>query len=371
MRSKVKFSANSIKINTPITVPFLVSILGGVLGGIGVYKLGNAYPLDQILIGLGAIFASTGLFSMLNTKYYKILINEDPGYYSLVESTGWDISPFKIPYKYFTEIIVQHIINKNRPEYGVLLKNRIGSLLLISRFDDENDALSFKDKLENTTGLPVRINREVASDMLDRTRAHDSYNVDLPVNSYIRSIERKDLQELIWTVRYHPLQVVFMLCVYYGFYHIINFVILPMYQFNNIVTIGIYIVLGIILSILLTVIVSNWFKTYNVIINKDSIVFFNQIFWKKFGEIKLAKSDIAFMRSSVEFSNEDMFIGTFNGVKGMNSYIKKFSENKKDIKKTMDKKTKLIYRKEFIKLNAANLKLGEKLFINQFILKYL
>ena len=101
MKSKVKLSANSIKINTPITIPFIVSILGVLLCGIGVYNLGHAYPFDHISIGSGIILLSAGLFSLLNTKYYKILINEDPGYYSLVESTGWDISPFKISYKYF------------------------------------------------------------------------------------------------------------------------------------------------------------------------------------------------------------------------------------------------------------------------------
>ncbi|MCL2156042.1 MAG: hypothetical protein FWH53_10285, partial [Leptospirales bacterium] len=110
---------------------------------------------------------------------------------------------------------------------------------------------------------------------------------------------------------------------------------------------------------------------HNVLINKDSIVFFKKIFWKKSGEIKITKTDIALIRSSVEFSNEDMVIGTLNGVKGLNSYIKKFSENKKHVKKTMNKKSKQLYRKEFIKLKGTNLKLGEKLFIDQFILKYL
>jgi hypothetical protein len=92
---------------------------------------------------------------------------------------------------------------------------------------------------------------------------------------------------------------------------------------------------------------------------------------KKSEEIELKKSDITFIRSSVEFSNEDITIGTLNGLKGMNSYIKKFSEDKKNVKKTMDKKSKLIYRKEFIKLKGTHLKLGEKLFIDQFIIKYL
>jgi hypothetical protein len=174
MKSIVKFSPNSIKIRTPMTVPFLVSIFGVSLCGFGVYRLGSIHPFDHILIGLGSIFFSLGLFHMLNTKYYKILINEDPGYYSFVESTGWDISPFKIPYKYFSEIFVQRIINKNKPEYGVLLKSRMGALLLISRFDDESEALSLKDKLEKTTGLQVTINQEIPYNMLDKTSAHDT-----------------------------------------------------------------------------------------------------------------------------------------------------------------------------------------------------
>ena len=371
MKSKVKFSANSIKIHTPITVPFIISIFGALLCSAGVYKLGYLYPFDHILIGLGIIFLSMGLFSLLNTKYYKILINEDPGYYSLVESTGWDISPFKISYKYFTEIIVQRIINKNKPEYGVLLKNRKGALLLISRFDDEESALSFMKELEKTTGLPVTINQEVPYDMINKTQIHDPYNINLPMSSRIRVIEKKEMQELIWNIRYHPLQVVFMFCIYYGLYHIINFIVLPMFQFSNIITIGVYVILGIILSILLTIIAADLFETHNVIIKKDSIIFFKKIFWKKFGEIKIAKSDIAVVRSSIEFSNEDMVIGTLNGINGLNKYIKKFSENRKHVKKTMNKKSKKIYRREFIKLNATHLKLGEKLFIDQFILKYL
>ncbi|MCL1834505.1 MAG: hypothetical protein FWG49_08405, partial [Leptospirales bacterium] len=176
MRSKVKFSANSINIHTPITIPFIVSIIGALLCGIGVYRLGHIYPFDHILISLGIIFFSIGLFLLLNTKYYKILINEDPGYYSLVESTGWDISPFKIPYKYFTEIVVQRIINKNKPEYGILLRNRMGALILISRFDNEAEALSFTNELEKTIGLPVTINQEVPYNMIDKTRGHDLYN---------------------------------------------------------------------------------------------------------------------------------------------------------------------------------------------------
>ena len=370
MRSRVKFSANSINIRTPITVSLLISIFGALLCSIGVYKLGQISPFDHILISFGIIFLSIGLFSLLNTKYYKILVNEDPGYYSLVESTGWDISPFKIPYKYFTEIVVQHIINKNKPEYGILLKNRMGALLLIAKFRREKRAHAFTKELEKTIGLPVTINQEVPYNMIDKTRTHDPYSINLPDSSHIKVIERKEQQELIWHIRYHPLQVVFMFCIFYGFYHIID-AILPMCKFNSFITTGIYVIFGIILSILLAVIIYNFFGTHNVIINKDTIVFFKKIFWKKSGEIKITKSDIALIRSSIEFSNEDMVIGTLNGVKGMNSYINKYSENKKHVKKVMNKKSKLIYRREFIKLKATNLKLGEKLFIDQFILKYL
>jgi len=289
MKSKVSFSTNSIKIQTPITFLFIFSTFGALIGGIGIYKLGEIFPFDHILFGLGIIILFIGLFSLLNTKYYKILINEDPGYLSLVESTGWGISPNKIPYKYFTEIVVQPIINRNKPEYGVLLKNRVGALLRVSKFRNQKHAVDFAKKFEKTIGFPVKENNEIPFDMIDSKHPYNPYGILLPDKSSIRIKETRESRDITWKIRYQPLQIAFMFVIYYGFYHIISFAIIPAGKVNVPVAIAIYTILGVILSFLLTAVLSNFFGTHYVLIKKDSIIYFNKVFGIKFGEMEMKK----------------------------------------------------------------------------------
>jgi len=371
MKSKVSFSPNSINIQTPITSIFLFSLFGAIIGSMGIYYLRKIYPFDHFLIGLGIILLSTGLFFILNSKYYKILINEQPGFLSLVESTGWDISPLKIPFRYFTEILVQHIINRDTPEYGVMLKNRMGALLLLAKFHDEKKALNFAKTLEKTVGLQIKVNNEISLDLIDGKHPFEPYNVILPNESNITTKERRDSMELSWKVTYHPLQVVFLFGIYYGFFHIINFAIVPFKGINIFVAIVIYILLGLILSFLITGIISRWFSSHNVIINKDSIIFFNKIFGRKYAQRTLKKTDISLIRSSIEFSNEEMVIVTRLGIGFLNNLIKKYTYGKKEFKKLMDMQDLVVFKEEIIRLNVSNMKLAEKLFIEQFILKNL
>lgn len=371
MKSKVGFSSNSIKIQTPITFLFLFSVSGAIICGAGIFKLGRIYPFDHILIGTGIIFLFTGLFYLLNTKYYKILINEDPGYLSLVESTGWDISPLKIPYKYFTEIVVQYIVNRNKPEYGFLLKNRMGALLLVAKFDDESRVKDFKNKFEKTIGLPVKENSQIPYDMIDSKHPYNPYGIVLPRNSSVKLTERRDSQGVTWKIKYHPLQIAFMFVVYYGFFHIINLAIVPAGRLNAAAAIVIYTVLGVVLSLLITAVISNYFGKHYVIINRESIIHFKKVLGRKFSEMEMKKKDISLIRSSIEFSNEDMIIASRRGVEGVNSMISRFSSAQSGKKKIVEDKDKNIFREELMKLNESNLKLAEKLFIEQFILKNL
>lgn len=371
MKSKVSFSANSIKIQTPITFLFIFSVFGALTGGIGIYKLGEINPFDHILIGTGIIFLFIGLFFLLNTKYYKILVNEDPGYLSLVESTGWGISPNKIPYKYFTEIVVQHIVNRNKPEYGVLLKNRIGALLRVAKFGDKKSAVEFANKFEKTIGFPVKENNDIPLDLIDSKHPYNPYGILLPDKSSIKIKETRESRDISWKIKYHPLQIAFMFVIYYGFYHIISFAVVPAAKLNVAVAIIIYTFLGVVLSFLVTAIVSNFFGTHYVVINRDSIVYYNKVFSIKFGAMEMKKSDISLIRSSIDFSNEDMVIASRKGVESVNSMIKNFSPGEKEIDKVVGGEDKQIFRQEIMKLNESNLKLAEKLYIEQFILKNL
>jgi len=314
MKSKVSFSANSIKIQTPITFLFSFSLLGVLLGGFGIFKLGEIYPLDHILFGSGMIILFFGLFKLMNSKYYKIHVNEDPGYLSLVESTGWGISPNKIPYKYFTEIVVQHIVNREKFESGVLLKNRMGALLRIAKFDDQKQALDFAGKFEKTIGFPVKFNAEIPYDMIDNKHPYNPYSIHLPDKSSIEIKETRESRDIAWQIRYHPLQIGFMFAIYYGLYHIISFAFIPAAKLNIPVQIIIYTLLGVILSFLVTAVVLNYFGTHNVIIKKETIAFFNQVFGIKFNLMEMKKSDISLIRSSIDFSNEDMIIVSRKGI---------------------------------------------------------
>lgn len=371
MKSKVGFAQNSINIQTPIASIFMISLFGAVLGSIGIYELHKINTIDHLLIGLGIILLSAGIFFILNSKYYKIVINEQPGFLSLVESTGWDISPLKIPFKYFTEIIVQHIINRDTPEFGVMLKNRMGALLLLAKFHDEKKALNFTKRLEKTIGLQVRVNNDIPLDLIDSKHPFEPYKVILPNESKITIKEKKDSMELSWNITYHPLQIVFMFGVYYGFVHIIHFVIVPFKGINVAIAIIIYILLGIILSLLITIIMSTWFRSHNVIINKDTITFYNRMFDRKYAQRIMKKTDISLIRSSIEFSNEEMVIVSKKGLEFLNDLIKKYSYGKKEFKKLMNIQDRIIFKEEIIRLNVSNKKLAEKLYIEQFILKNL
>lgn len=371
MKSKVGFSTNSIKIQTPITFLFSFSVLGAVLGGTGIYMLGKIYPYDHILFGTGLIILFIGLFFLLNTKYNKILINEDPGYLSLVESTGYGISPHKIPYKYFTEIILQYIVNRNKPEYGVLLKNRMGALLLIAKFSDKKQAENFTNQFEKTIGFPVRENSEIPYDMIDQKHPYNPYGILLPESTSVKISEKRDSRDVTWKIRYHPLQVGFMFVIYYGLFHIISFAIIPACNINVAAAIVIYIALGVVLSFLMAAVLSNFFGTHCVIIKKDSIIYYNKVFGIKFSEREMKKSDISLIRSSIEFSNEDMIIASRRGIEGVNNLIRRYSNGKKNDEIVVDVKDKKVFKDEIIKLNESNLKLAEKLFIEQFILKNL
>lgn len=371
MKSKVGFAHNSINIQTPITGIFMISLFGATLGSVGIYELHKINAFDHLLIGLGIIFLSIGLFFILNSKYYKILINEQPGFLSLVESTGWDISPLKIPFKYFTEIIVQHIINRDIPEFGVMLRNRMGALLLLAKFNDEKKALNFAKRLEKTIGLQVRVNHDISLNLIDRNHPFEPYKVILPNQSKLTIKEKKDSMELSWNITYHPLQIVFMFGVYYGFFHIIHFVIVPFKGINIFFAIVIYLLLGIILSFLITVIISSWFRSHNVIINRETITFFNRLFDRRYAKRVMNKSDIYLIRSSIEFSNEEMVIISRKGIDFLNDMIKKYAQGKKEFKKLMDTQDRIVFKEEIIRLNVSNKKLSEKLFIEQFILKNL
>ena len=246
----------------------------------------------------------------------------------------------------------------------------MGALLLIAKFNTHKQVTDFTGKFEKTIGLSVQENNDIPYNMIDNRHPYNPYNIVLPDNSSIKTSERRDAQCVTWKITYHPLQIVFMFIVYYGFFHIINFAIVPAGKLNVAVAIVIYTLLGVILSLVLAIVISNYFGVHFVEINKESIIYYNRVFGIKFKKKEMKKSDICIIRSSIDFSNEDMVIASRKGIEGVNNMISRSSSAKKERKK-LDVNDKHLFKEEIIKLEESNLKLAEKLYIEQFILRNL
>ncbi len=370
MKSIASFSEHSLSIRTPISFMLIISVTGLILLATGIYTFNWIYPFGHLLIGFGILFVCGGLFFMLNTKYYKIHFNEEPGYLSLVESTGWEISPFKIPLKYFTDVLMQYTLNdKRKPEYEIILKNRLGSMLLVSKFSNEKEARAFSEKMEANLGLPLSVRTDIELDSVNRKHPYNPYPLFLPDGSTVKTAENRNSVSISWKVKYHPLQVAFILGFYYGFFHILHFSLIPAAGVNMIGVIVIYTTLGILLSLLISALLSSLVNRYYITVSKDEIHTYHTLFGKKTGEIKMKKEDIAIIRSTIEPSNETIIIASRKGIGALNNLLKKFVFGVKDIKKILEIEEIISIRDEIIRLDVSTLSLIEKLYIDQFILK--
>ncbi len=370
MKSKAIFSQDSLNIKTPILALLTMSLISTAFIVTGVYFLRTINPFDHLLIGLGILFVSGALFFMVNTKYYKLHFNEEPGYISLVESTSWEISPFKIPLKYFTEVLMQYTINdRKKPEYEIILKNRFGSMLLIAKFDNEKDAKKFAEKLQATAGLPLTCKNEIELDSINRKHPFNPYPLFLPDKSDIQTSETRDTASISWKVKYHPFQVGFILGIYYGFFHILHFAVIPYGELNTLAIIVIYTALGILLSLIITVILFSFFGRYFVVVGREEIQVYHQLFGRKYHEQVIKKGDVAIIRSTIDPENETIIIASRKGIGALNNLLKNYTRGRKKIKEMIDLDDVIKLRDEIFRLDVSTLRLVEKLYIDQFILK--
>lgn len=369
MKSRVSISEHSINVRTPILGLMLLSIAGSIILAAGIFILNDIPHIDHLLIGAGIIILFGGLFALFYSKYYKILINEEPGYLSLVESTGWDITPLKIPFRYFNEIVIQYLVNREKPEYEIMLKSRTGSLMLVARFYSEAKALSFSNKFEKAMGLKVTRNSVIPDDIVDKRHPFNPYAIVLPDKTSIKTTERRDSVGLVWKIKYHPLQLAFMFVIYYGILHIFHFSAVPSGHISHVAAIIIYTILGILLSLLITLVISSLTGSYYLIISRESIRYFHKIFGKKYGEQEMKKKDIALVRSSIELGTEQILIASKKGISSLNNLIRQFSHSGNESSNVVDISDMRAFKEEMIYVNAATLKLSEKLFIEQFIMK--
>lgn len=364
MKSRLNFSGNSLNIKTPIKIFLFLELTGIILFTAGIYNLNAITFLDHFLIGTGIILISLGLFYVINSRYYKIVVNEEPGFLSLVESNSWDISAFKIPTDYFSGILIQRIVNrKNKIEYDVLLKNRPGSFLMLARFPDRERAVLFGKKLEELLNIKAEINDAAIPPLFPKNREFTPVDLSLPAGSSIKITERPKSTGISWKTTHHPMQFIFILAVYYGFFHIINFSAIAFIDSFLPAIIIIYSSMGLILSLLFAWIISSITSRHFFIIYRGRIRSYKKSFGKKKNEIFILKDDIVITRNSMDLSNETFAVGSKTWAEAANRIM---------AAKGKGEDTRIgIPGGSILRADTSRLKLKEKLFIEQHILSHL
>jgi hypothetical protein len=225
--------------------------------------------------------------------------------------------------------------------------------------------------LQLISDLPLTCRNEIELNAIDRKRPFNPYPLFLPKDSCIKIVETADAAAISWKVKYHPFQVGFMLGIYYGFFHILHFVIIPFGQLDATAIIVIYTALGLLLSILITIIMLSYFGRYYIVMGRDEIQIYYQVFGRKYNEQTMMKEDVAIIRSTINIENERIIIASRKGIGALNSFIlSRGSKKMSDIDnaaKFIDDAIKL--KDEMFMMDVSTLSLAEKLFIDQFILK--
>jgi len=87
--------------------------------------------------------------------------------------------------------------------------------------------------------------------------------------------------------------------------------------------------------------------------------------------MEMKKTDIALVRSSIDLGTEEILVVSKQGVSSLNNLIKKFDLSESNFKNMVDISDLKAFKDEMIRLNVGNMKLAEKLFIEQFVMKNL
>lgn len=364
MKSRLNFSGASLSIKTPLQT-FLFSELSGIiLFSAGLYNIGSLSIFDHLLIGTGIVLISLGLFYIINSRYYKIVVNNETGELSIFESNSWGISPFKIPADYFSGILIQLIVNKkNKIEYDVLLKNRPGSFIMLARFPDRRRAVLFGEKLEKLLKVELKVNDTEIPPAFPKDKEFTPFDLALSGATSIQMTERPNSIGISWKTTHHPLQFFFSLAAYYGLFHIINFSAIELLNPSLPWIIVIYSSMGVILSFFLVWIISSITSRHFFIIYRDRIRAYKKSFGRKKKEVFIFKKDIVMTRNSMDLSNESFAVGSSKWAEASNQIVADVAQGNK---------TRIqIPSGSILRADTSRLRLIEKLFIEQHILKYL
>ncbi len=358
MKDNAKISDNSIKIKSSRLVYWLLSIIGVVLIGTGFLVIRVVHPLNDIIIGAGIIMTSAGLMGYIHSEYYKIYLDNPPGFVTIIESTFKNITPVKIPLDYYSTIMLHHALQshskKSGSGYEVELMSRAGTTLVIAEDSIEETALDFAKKIQEKTGMDIILNSIPLPSR--KTGKEVNITIDTGKSGALKYLKKGVDSIFSWKISKNPLYYLFALALVYGFFHIVYFALIP-YIDNMILYITAFGFLILFCGFIAVSVFFNLLGTTYLIVSPDSIGTFTGIFGKKIREREVAKNDIGLIRNSVSGQNRNIMIITKRGLTYAQELLNKNDIDIRDISGVMNLGI------EIIDIPSSSLTINEKLFI--------
>ena len=375
MKDLAVLTNNTLIIKSSRTFIWIATFSGIGLLITGIYLIFSHMSGGHLILSAGLVLSSLGLLFFLNSRYYKIYLNSDPGFISILESTFTQIAPFKIPIKRYSIISIQTKLTPDRKKnivtsYEIVLMNEFGSSLHVAEFSGKDEALNFARKLQDLTGRDLYIdNTPVIKNVKLKDVPVMKLSVDLPDKTRIKKSFQNDTLSLKWKKSFSFFQYLFFLSLVYGFFHFFNFVLFA----DEILSLLRSVVNGFLLFILfivaMTILLTNA-GTFVLNIQKNVINYYWQFMGKWIRYREIARENVLMIKNTFDMNDGHIeIIG-----KDTFGFIMKLVPEIKDIARTRLKDDvtlqQLIHaQNRIIRLEVSSLSINEKFFIEEMLLR--
>ncbi|HOO71972.1 MAG TPA: hypothetical protein PK926_09435 [Spirochaetota bacterium] len=373
MKDRTVLINNTLIIKSSRTYIWIATFSGIALLISGIYMIFSGIFGGHFTFSVGFMMSSLGLLFFVNSRYYKIYINRDPGFISILESTFTSIAPLKIPIKRYSIISIQTIVTPGQrrslaTSYEIIFMNEFGSSLHVAEFSEKDEAMIFARKLQDLTGRDLYLdNTPVIKNVKLKDIPVTKLAVDLPRKTRISRKYENDTLVLKWKKSFSFFQYFFFISFIYGVFHFFNFVLFAdeiLSLIRNVVYGILIIALGI---VALTFLITNT-GTFVLNIKKNVINYYWQFMgkWIRYREVSrdhviMVKNTFNMNDNHIEIIDKDSF--------GFINKITPQLKNRTSAPDIMMYQQLAHARHRIIRLDVSSLSINEKFFIEEMLLK--
>jgi len=217
MKTKTDISGNTVTIRTLRGYSLVFAVTGVALAGAGMTQFGTT--LSHVLISAGCVFTAGGILSYGRSAFYKLVINREPGFISILESSGRSISPFKIPLAYYSAIVIEPRAGDDSGSYDISFMSTMGSALYIAGYSGRKEAMDFARKLQEILKVDIEYGFGSLRKALTPAAAGVPVSFARPPKSGLTVRQDGPDASFSWKNSFNPAGYFFAAVMIYGFYH--------------------------------------------------------------------------------------------------------------------------------------------------------